>query len=316
MIVTVTLNPALDKTAAVDVMRPNALNRLRDITVDAGGKGVNVSDMIKALGGRTLAAGFAGGYVGDELLARITERGIEHDFVRIKAMTRINLKVMDAGGRLTELNEPGPVILSEEWEALEKKLSSLAAPENIFVLSGSLPRGIPADTYQRLCVALRSAGARVFVDADGEALRLALEAPPDYIKPNRYELLQYFGVENEGGECAGDRIDAYLTGLLRRLLDRGVSLAALSLGPEGALFVSPEAAWRAGALAVPVRSTVGAGDCMVGALAFGIEQGFPLERCLALSLAASAGAVAADGTQAPSASVVEELVKDVHLRRL
>jgi 1-phosphofructokinase len=311
MIVTVTLNPALDKTALVDVMRANALNRLREVTLDAGGKGVNVSAMARALGGATLAAGFAGGYTGEELLARIAERGIAHDFVRITAMTRINLKVMDAEGRLTELNEPGPVILSEEWEALEQKLSALAAAGNIFVLSGSLPQGIPADTYKNLCVSLRSAGARVFVDADGEAFRRALEAPPDYIKPNRYELLQYFGEEDDGSPT-----EAHLLGLLRKLLDRGVSLAALSMGAEGALFACPDAAWRAEALPVPVRSTVGAGDCMVGALAYGIERGLPWEECLALSMAASAGAVTTAGTKAPEVSMVEELLKQVRLRRV
>jgi 1-phosphofructokinase len=311
MILTVTLNPALDKTAAVDVMRPNALNRLRDITLDAGGKGVNVSAMVKALGGSTLAMGFAGGYAGDELLARIAERGIEHDFVRIKAMTRINLKVADSGGGLTELNEPGPVILAEEWEALEKKLAAKAAAGNIFVLSGSLPRGIPADTYKRLCITLRSAGARVFVDADGEALRLALEAPPDYVKPNRYELLQYFGLEDDGKPT-----EACLAGLLRKLLDRGVSLAALSMGPQGALFASPEAFWRGEALPVSVRSTVGAGDSMAGALAYGIDKGLPTEQCLALAMAASGGAAATEGTKAPEAQTVENLLKQVKLRRL
>jgi 1-phosphofructokinase len=259
MILTVTLNTALDKTAVVDVLRTNALNRLRDITLDAGDKGVNVSAMVKALGGPTLAVGFAGGYAGDELLARIAERGIEHDFVRIKAMTRINLKVMAADGRLTELNEPGPVIRDEEWDALEKKLAARAGAGNIFVLSGSLPQRIPVDIYKRLCITLRSAGARVFVDADGEALRRALEAPPDYIKPNRYELLQYFGEEDDGKHT-----EAYLGGLLKKLLDRGVSLAALSMGHEGALFASPEGFWRGEPLPVPVRSTVGAGDSMVG----------------------------------------------------
>jgi 1-phosphofructokinase len=311
MIVTVTLNPALDKTASVDSMRPNALNRLRDVRIDAGGKGVNVSAMVKNLGGRTLATGFAGGSTGDELLARISERGIDHDFVRIGAMTRINLKVMDGEGRLTELNEPGPVILQEEWEQLERKLIGLASGGNLFVLSGSLPGGLPADTYQRLCITLGSAGAPVFVDADGEAFRLALEAPPGYIKPNRYELLQCFGREKDKAPS-----ESLLLELCGNLLDRGVRLVALSLGAEGALFVSAEGCWRGEALPVPVRSTVGAGDSMVGALAYGLDRGLPLEECLALSMAASNGAVTTEGTRAPEAPVVEDLLKQVRLQRL
>ncbi|MDR1128143.1 MAG: 1-phosphofructokinase family hexose kinase [Treponema sp.] len=310
MIITVTLNPALDKTAAVDVMQANALNRLGSVTTDAGGKGVNVSALVKNLGGATLATGFAGGHTGEELLSRISDRGIDHDFVRIKAATRTNLKVMAKDGRLTELNEPGPLVLGEEWEALEKKLLSFAAVKGtLFVLSGSLPRGLQDDTYKKLCIALQSAGAKVFVDADGEAFRLAMEAPPDFIKPNRYELLQYFGVEDKG-----ERTGGYLLGLLRKLLGRGVKLAALSLGGAGALFASGEYAWRADALSVPIRSTVGAGDSMTGALAYGIDKGLPLEECLALSLAASAGAVTTAGTKAPEAPVVNALLKQVTLR--
>ncbi|MDR1956806.1 MAG: 1-phosphofructokinase [Treponema sp.] len=313
MIVTVTLNPALDKTAAVDVMRANGLNRLRDITVDAGGKGVNVSAMIQALGGSSVAAGFAGGATGEALLSRLAERGIPHDFVRIQEATRINLKVVAVDGQLTELNEPGPVIQPDEWERLEQKLRGLAATGTVFVLSGSLPSGLPADTYKRLTLTLRSAGAQVFVDADGAAFRSALEAPPDYIKPNRYELLQCFGLEHD---APSGITEAGLIGLCRKLLERGVKLVALSLGAEGALFVSAEAAWRGEPLPVLVRSTVGAGDSMVGALAYGIAAGLPLEQSLALSMAASAAAVTTAGTNAPDRPAVETLLKQVLLRRL
>jgi 1-phosphofructokinase len=135
-----------------------------------------------------------------------------------------------------------------------------------------------------------------------------MEAPPDFIKPNRYELLRYFGVEDKG-----ERTDGYLLGLLRKLLGRGVKLAALSLGGAGALFACGEYAWRGDALSVPIRSTVGAGDSMTGALAYGIDKGLPLKKCLALSLAASAGAVTTAGTKAPEAPVVKALLKLVTL---
>jgi 1-phosphofructokinase len=307
MIITVTLNPAIDKTARVKKLCPGALNRLQDVAVDAGGKGVNVSAVVSVLGGKTIAAGFAGGTTGDELLMRLDERAIPHDFVRA-GTTRVNLKLIDDDGALTELNEPGPPVSPEEWRALEQKLFAYAARDVIFVLSGSLPRG-PDDVYLRLCRALRERGARVFVDADGEPFRQALLAPPDYIKPNRYELLQYFS-------APADTPEAALAEYCRELVGRGVSLAALSLGADGALFVTETACYRAPALSVPVRSTVGAGDSMVAALVYGLDKGLMPEQSMILAMAASAAAVTTPGTKAPDPALVRELETRVQLRRL
>jgi 1-phosphofructokinase len=314
MIVTLTLNPALDKTARVDMMRPDSLNRLRDVRVDAGGKGVNVSAVIRALGGNSIAAGFAGGSTGDEIVSRLANSGIRADFVRIASLTRTNLKVVADDGALTELNEPGPEITAEEWKLLEEKLLGYAQTGSIFVLSGSLPRGLPADTYRRICASLRKGGAAVFLDADGEALKFALDAPaeeiPDYIKPNRYELLQYFGVPDNG-----DISDAELAAYCKEFLSRGVKLAALSMGAAGAIFVNSGGVWKAPPLDVPVKSTVGAGDSMVAALVYGIEQGLAAEHCFALAMAASAAAVSTEGTKPPDKAAVDKLLKKVVLQK-
>jgi 1-phosphofructokinase len=310
MIITVTLNPALDKTAHVDRVCPGALNRLRDVTVDAGGKGVNVSSVVSVLGGKTIAAGFAGGTTGEELLKRLDDRAIPHDFVRIAGDTRVNLKLIDDEGALTELNEPGALVSPGEWQALEKKLSSLASKDTIFVLSGSLPAGLGADTYRNLCLALRGRnGSRVFVDADGEPLRQALLAAPDYIKPNRYELLQYFS-------APPDTPEPRLVEFCRELLAKGLSFVALSMGEEGALFVTEAAAYRSPPLPVPVRSTVGAGDSMVAALAYGLDQGLSPEQSMTLAMAASAAAVTTAGTKAPDLALVKELETKVQLYRI
>ncbi|MDR1929054.1 MAG: 1-phosphofructokinase [Treponema sp.] len=310
MIVTVTLNPALDKTAHVNRVCPGALNRLRDVVVDAGGKGVNVSVVVSVLGGKTIASGFAGGSTGEELLLRLDKRAIPHDFVRTAGTTRVNLKLIDDEGALTELNEPGALISPEEWQTLEKKLYSLASKDTIFVLSGSLPRGLGTDTYRNLCLALRGReGARVFVDADGEPLRQALLAPPDYIKPNRYEILQYFS-------APPDTPETQLVEFCGELLNKGLSFVALSMGEDGAVFVSKTASYRAPPLRVPVRSTVGAGDSMVAALAYGMDRGLSQERCMTLAVAASAGAVTTEGTRPPDLALVRELEAQVQLRRI
>jgi 1-phosphofructokinase len=315
VIITVTLNPALDKTARVDVMRANALNRLRDVQVDAGGKGINVSAMVRSLGGASVAVGFAGGGVGEELLSLIAQKGIKADFVRIAAVTRTNVKVVDNEGALTELNEPGPDIKLEEWREMENKLSGYGAPGNIVVLSGSLPAGPGADTYKRLCALLRRAGSPVFLDADGVALKQALEPEldsiPDYIKPNRFELLRYFGIPDR------ERVpEARLVELCRSLIDKGVKLAALSLGREGAIFVSKNGVWRAAAVPVEVRSTVGAGDSMVGALVYGFEHGLAEEHCFALAMAASAGSCSTVGTNPPDRALVDELLPKTRIEKI
>jgi 1-phosphofructokinase len=316
MIITVTLNPALDKTARLDELRPGALNRLREVTLDAGGQGVNVSAMIRSLGGDSIAVGFAGGGAGDELLARSAAQGLRGAVGPIAAVTRTNLKIVAADGSLTEFNEPGPAVQGGEWRELEQKLSVYGADGNIIVLSGSLPAGLGADTYQTLSAALRRAGAAVFLDADGEALRRALDGGadgvPDYVKPNRYELLQYFGIRDDEAVT-----ETKLAELCRVLIEKkGVKLAALSLGAEGALFVSGNGVWRSPAVPVRVRSTVGAGDSMTGALVYGFERGLPEEQRFALAMAASAGACATAGTNPPPRSLVDSLLAQVNIERI
>jgi 1-phosphofructokinase len=274
---------------------------------------VNVSAFIHALGGNSIAAGFAGGSTGNEIVSRLADSGINADFVHIASPTRTNLKVIDSDGGLTELNEPGPEITPVEWKLLEEKLLGYAKTETIFVLSGSLPRGLPEDTYRRLCASLRGAGAAIFLDADGEALKLALDAPaealPDYIKPNRHEVLEYLRLSDDTG-------DEELAGYCRDLVSRGIKLAALSLGAEGALFITKTGVWRGEPLRVPVKSTVGAGDCMTGALVLGIERGLAPEDCFALAMAASAGAVAAEGTKPPDKAAVDELLKEAVVTKI
>jgi len=315
MIVTVTLNPALDKTASVNEMKPHSLNRLRNLRLDAGGKGINVSAVIRALGGRGIATGFAGGGAGGELLSLVAKKGLDADFVRIAGVTRTNLKVVDTNGSLTELNEPGPEVKPGEWLEMEKKLFGYGKAGNTVVLSGSLPAGLGMDTYQKLSAMLRSQGATVFLDADGEALKLALESHPsevpDYIKPNRYELLQYFGLASDENIS-----EKKLVELCCFLLCRGIKVVALSMGGGGAIFANKNGVWKSPALDVQVRSTVGAGDSMTGALVHGFEQGLPDEQCFALTMAASAGACITEGTNPPSRTLVDTLLAGVRMEKL
>jgi 1-phosphofructokinase len=184
-----------------------------------------------------------------------------------------------------------------------------------FVLSGSLPRNLSGDTYLTLCRRLQAIGARVFVDADGGPFAQAMEAPPDYIKPNRYELLQYFHhpAANDDGVAVSDK---ELAAMCRELLGRGVKMVMLSLGKDGAMFACSGGIWRAAALPATVRSTVGAGDSMVAAAAYALEQGRQLEQCFISAMAASAAAVTTEGTKPPPRSLVEKLKSQVVLEKM
>jgi 1-phosphofructokinase len=305
MIVTVTMNPALDRTVETDHLRPGELNRLNSVRVDAGGKGVNVSKLVAVLGGETVCTGFVGGESGRELVRRIEALGIKHDFIELDGATRQNFKVVDADGRLTEFNEPGVAASEEELDALLEKTIILARG-GVAVLSGSLPRGADAGIYGRFTERLRAEGCRVVLDADGEAFGRGIEARPHAIKPNRFELLQYCGLPD-------DTPDDRLPSLCRELVGRGIDLVVLSMGENGAMFFSRARTVKAPALPIKVRSTVGAGDSMVGAVACALNAGLDFDEMVRLAMAASAGAAAQAGTGFPSLETINKLKEQVQI---
>lgn len=309
MIITVTMNPAIDKTVDLGHMVHGGLNRVSNVIMDAGGKGINVSKTIKELGGETIATGFIGGVGGILIKKVLEEQNITSDFVEIKSDTRTNLKVVEADGNVTEFNEPGPLITEEELQQLIEKLLGYANQDALFVLAGSIPNGISKSIYQDLTFKLRDKGAKVFVDADGELFVHALEAAPDIIKPNRHELEEYFHKDYRVDE-------AELVLMSQKLFNKGVGMIAVSLGQMGALFLTKDKVLRCPGLKVEAHSTVGAGDAMVAALSYGLDKGFSMEECAKLSVATSAGAVTTRGTKPPKKEFVEELLKKVEVINL
>lgn len=309
MIITVTCNPALDKTAELESISISGLNRLKNLALDAGGKGINVSKMIKTLGGKSLATGFIGGGSGDEIIRQINAQGIEHDFVQCTGNTRTNLKVLSKDSGITEFNEPGSIVSEVESQSLINKLLSLANTKTIFVLSGSIPINFPKTYYRDLCKELKLNGAKVYVDADGEVLREAIKAKPDLVKPNLEELASLFVLPalpklEEARMCC------------EKLIEEGVGCVALSLGKNGALFVKSGMCIYAEGLTVKSQSTVGAGDSLVAALAYAEELSLPFDETVKLAMAASAAAVTTVGTNTPEPVFVQTLKKDVILHYL
>lgn len=309
MIVTVTMNPAIDKTVDINEFQYGGLNRITSVVLDPGGKGINVSKTIKHLDGKTIATGFIGGNGGTIIQQGLKDLGIDSDFIQVEGETRTNMKVVDGSGHVTELNEPGPVIQSNDMENLLGKLESMAKEDTLFVLAGSIPKGVDKGIYGLIIEKVKKKGAKVFLDADGELFVHALESKPDYIKPNKFELEQYFKFE-------GDATDEELIQMGRKLQDKGIGTVAISLGSEGALFITPKEAIKAPGLKVKAHSTVGAGDAMVAALSYGIDLNLSIEECIKLGVATSAGAVTTVGTKPPSKELVDTLKQQVSLIKL
>ncbi|WMJ86403.1 1-phosphofructokinase [Anaerocolumna sp. MB42-C2] len=309
MIITVTMNPAIDKTVELDQLEPGSLNRLKNVIMDVGGKGINVSKTIKELGGNSITTGFIGGSGGNLIEKALREQGIKSDFVEINNEIRTNMKVLESSGFVTELNEPGPVVSEEELEQLTQKLISYANEDTLFIMAGSIPNGISKTVYRDLIQKVKEKGAKVFLDADGELFIHSLKASPDYIKPNRAELEEYFQMDYRADEKE-------LVKMGKQLIEKGIKMAAISLGQMGALFLTKDKVIKCPGLRVEAHSTVGAGDAMVAALAFGLDQGLDMVQCAKLGLAASAGAVTTKGTKPPKRELVDELMNKVEIIEL
>ncbi len=304
MIITVTMNPAIDKTVDIDRMERGGLNRIQHVELDAGGKGINVSKTIKALGGNSLATGFLGGNSGAVIEGVLKEWEIPTDFVYVNGETRTNLKVVETLGEVTELNEPGSEVSKEQVEELLAKLESYANEETLFVLSGSIPKGVDKNIYGVITERVHAKGSKVLMDADGELFVQALKAHPDMIKPNRVELEAYYQVDYVASEKELEQMG-------RKLLEAGSELAAISMGKQGAMFLTSEKTVICPGLSVKAHSTVGAGDAMVAALAYSWDAKSSLEDTIRLCMATSAGAVTTIGTKPPSREVVDALAAQV-----
>ena len=309
MIYTVTLNPAIDKTAVIENFCPGAVNRIGMLREDAGGKGINVSKCLKNLGADSTASVILAGDAGKRLEKMLGEMGIPSLVVWAEGESRTNLKIVDLAKREnTDINEPGPAVSGELLEELKTKLGERILPGDLVILSGSLPAGVDRGLYGNWTAYFRSLGARVYLDADGEPMKRGIEAVPSVIKPNDGELAALLGKEKLSQE------EMVWEG--RRLLETGIEEIVISMGAEGALFVSREGCYFASALPVEVKSTVGAGDSMVAAMAFADVRNLSQEEKIRLAVAMSAGSVMQSGTQPPEANLVWELAKQVSITKL
>lgn len=305
MIYTVTLNPALDKTVEIPSLTVDSVNRITAMRTDPGGKGINVSKVLQKLGRRSIATGILGGNTGRAIQAALKELQVESDFCFVDGETRTNLKVVDPVNHTnTDLNEPGLIVSEEILDGLLQELTGKLQKGDLVVLSGSLPKGAPRDSYRIWTEKCKAAGAKVILDADGELLMAGLLAAPYLVKPNHHEL----------GALLGEKLDTpeEIERAAKELRKRyGIEKVVVSMGSKGALYVTEEETIYAEGLKVPVGSTVGAGDSVVAALAAAEEAGMGLEDTVRLSTATGAANVMCSGTQAAEYETIQELMPKV-----
>ncbi|MGW7368739.1 1-phosphofructokinase family hexose kinase [Streptomyces sp. NPDC054841] len=286
MILTVTLNAALDLTYRVPALVPHASHRVTEVIERPGGKGLNVARVLAALGHEAVVTGFAGGATGGVLRSLLAGLPVRDALVPVAGDTRRTLAVVDAArGDTTQFNEPGPLVTSEEWAAFLSRYDALLGDADAVALCGSLPPGIHVGAYADLIRRARAAGVPVLLDTSGEPLRRGIAARPDLVKPNADELAQ----------LTGSREPLRATHDARR---RGARTVVSSLGADGILAATPDGTWQAAPPGSVLGNPTGAGDSAVAGLLSGLVESLPwpdrLTRAVALATATVLAPTAGD----------------------
>ena len=317
-VLTVTLNPAIDMRMRFPQVRLEGLNRAQNVQLEPSGKGINVARALARQGFDVTAVALLGGSFGAMLESQLLEqsissqsiseqtgRGLHLLRVPIAGETRCNVKVLDLErSAVTELNAPGPAVSAAELEALHQTLRREVKAGDLVVLSGSLPAGVPVETYANLIRELSSLGVRTYFDADGAALQAGLEAKPFLVKPNRIEAETLLNVQIES---RADALEA-----ARKFQRLGAQQVVLSLGSGGALFVCTEAVF-AQPPAVQVQSTVGSGDALLSGLVAAQLRGFSWPETARYATAVAAARVASSGFEFPAPHEIAALLERVQV---
>ncbi|ADD28030.1 1-phosphofructokinase family hexose kinase [Meiothermus ruber] len=309
-VITLTLNPALDVKMRFSAPRLGALNRAQRMDVEPSGKGINVARALARLGIRVRAVAPLGGSFGlaiEQLV--LAETGLELIGVQITESTRCNLKVIDANSsEVTEFNAPGPALTREEWKRIEAALFEPLEEGDQVVLAGSLPAGASSTVYASLVQKTHEIGASALLDTAGAALREALPARPFLVKPNRLEAEELLGLPIR------DRKDAIWAA--QRIQALGAQHVVLSLGGDGAVFLSPKEGVWAHPPRVQVKSTVGCGDALLAGVVAGILHQRPWPDGARFATALAAARAGGEGVEFPDLNRVKALIGEVRLEVL
>ena len=303
MIYTITLNPSIDYVVQAKNVQLGSLNYADFETKEPGGKGINVSRVLTKLGVENKSWGFLGGFTGDYMENRLNEENLLHDFIRIQKETRINIKLKST--EETEINGVSPAITKEDWDKLLQQLDEVKSGDTI-VLAGSVPSSLPKDAYEIIMKKVSDRQVKVALDTKGDVLKKTISNRPFLIKPNQYELEDYFGVTIRSQE--------ELISYGKQLVVEGAQHVIISLAGDGALMIDEENVYAANAPKGKVLNSVGAGDSLVaGFLARYVET---KDKLSAFQYGVASGSATAFSIGLCEQDQVEGLVKEIILKKL
>ena len=309
MILTVTLNAAIDKRYVVEGFRTGEVNRVKECTYVPGGKGLNVSKPASIYGAEVVATGFAGVHAGAYIEDALKPFGIRSAFYHVDAESRSCINIWDEVNQVqTEFLEPGFTLTEEDFAGFEAKFRQLVQEAKVVAMSGSVPKGLDGTAYQRLVKIVKDAGIPVILDTSGKLLEMGIEAIPTIIKPNIDEIRML-----TGKRC--DDISEIIEAA-RAIHERGVKIVAVSLGADGSLAVGDDGIFRARVPKIDAVNTVGCGDSMIAGFALGLSKGLPLEETLRLASAISAAAAMREETGFFVMEDMEKLLPQIEITRL
>ena len=309
MILTVTLNAAIDKRYVVEGFRTGEVNRVKECTYVPGGKGQNVSKPASIYGAEVVATGFAGGHAGAYIEDALKPFGIRSAFYHVDAESRSCINIWDEVNQVqTEFLEPGFTLTEEDFAGFEAKFRQLVQEAKVVAMSGSVPKGLDGTAYQRLVKIVKDAGIPVILDTSGKLLEMGIEAIPTMIKPNIDEIRMLTG---QRCDDISEIIEA-----ARAIHERGVKIVAVSLGADGSLAVGDDGIFRARVPKIDAVNTVGCGDSMIAGFALGLSKGLPLEETLRLASAISAAAAMREETGFFVMEDMEKLLPQIEITRL
>ena len=301
MIYTLTLNPAVDRELTVPAVAFDSVLRASESRVDFGGKGFNVSRLLKRLGAESTA--------GEMLQEGLHSLGIGTEFVWVAGETRTNVSIVtQSGGHYIKVNEKGPLVDPAKQQELLDKIAALAKPGDWWVLAGSLPPGVADDFYARIVNALNQRDSMAILDTTGESLRLGCAEKPYLVKPNAEEAqaLTKLPVDTPAEIAA-------VAAEIRRM---GAQNVVISMGKAGALLQTGESTWLTHSPRIKERNPIGAGDSMVGGLVWALMRGLSLKESLGWGVASGAATASLNGTEVGSQKLIEKLFNQVEYERL
>jgi 1-phosphofructokinase family hexose kinase len=312
MIITVTLNAALDKTLEVPNFTPGRRHRTVDQTTMPGGKGVNIARAIKRLGQPVIATGLAGGSTGTRIIDALTDESILNAFVRIREESRTNTAVLDpTTGIHTEVNERGPEVSAQELKLFRDKLLYLAQGASMCVFAGSVPRGVEPDIYGELIREVHKLGVTTVLDTDGEPLRLGVRSEPDIVSPNELEAEELVGYEfNDDDDRAESVVEITRLGAREALMTVSDGCYAMVLEDSSSLLL------RLRTEELEARSTIGAGDAFLAGYVSARYTGRPPVEALRFGVACGAESTQHFGAGVLDSSRAERRLGEVQAERL